>query len=339
MSGINKIGPTRPSLPRRVWQTTKAAVKNSFYLLPGLLIINYYAQPRLEQGLPLTRIGTSLEVGNIYPHMVGWGIWLAFSLAVKSSLNKGIKATTASLAFLSTTAVGIAGSIGLHLAQHPQAINNLGHDLGTWYGGLLGGTGWLFAFGKITKTPVLKLYDALTPAALIGLGIGRLGCWSAGCCSGEIFGLPTEAVSSAVDISLGLELTRLSKRLPAGKTFALGLISYSAFRFAIEFARHEPKVLGFMTLAQTISLAVFSGALAYCLGDKKPAETEPSACEPTITEKKSAAKQRLVARIWENVLIVGLHFGMHPFIGLTTGAINLIRLTSEGIKLWLYRRG
>jgi len=60
---------------------------------------------------------------------------------------------------------------------------------------------------KQTKTSFVKLLDSLTPAGLIGLGIGRIGCWSAGCCPGEMLGIHTEPISAAFDIVLGLTLT------------------------------------------------------------------------------------------------------------------------------------
>lgn len=55
-----------------------------------------------------------------------------------------------------------------------------------FYGGAIGGilSGVLWA--KVQRIPVWKLADAAAPCIMLGLSIGRLGCFSAGCCHGSV---------------------------------------------------------------------------------------------------------------------------------------------------------
>lgn len=52
------------------------------------------------------------------------------------------------------------------------------------YGGLVGGALAVGALALAQKIPIWKLADIAGPAVLIGMGVGRLGCFFAGCCHG-----------------------------------------------------------------------------------------------------------------------------------------------------------
>lgn len=53
-----------------------------------------------------------------------------------------------------------------------------------FYGGLLGGLLGGVAAGRALGMPLWKLADAAAPAVVLGHGIGRVGCFFAGCCHG-----------------------------------------------------------------------------------------------------------------------------------------------------------
>lgn len=53
-----------------------------------------------------------------------------------------------------------------------------------FYGGLIGGMAAVLAVAYYQKLPGWKLIDILAPALVLGMGIGRLGCFFAGCCHG-----------------------------------------------------------------------------------------------------------------------------------------------------------
>ncbi len=58
----------------------------------------------------------------------------------------------------------------------------------TWYGGFIAAFIVLFIYVKRKKLPVMKVLDAIAPAAALGYGIGRIGCHLSG--DGD-YGIPT----------------------------------------------------------------------------------------------------------------------------------------------------
>ncbi len=58
------------------------------------------------------------------------------------------------------------------------------------YGAFAGGAAALVAFLRRHKLPVLKLCDVVAPSLLVGLTLGRIGCFLNGCCYGGQCDLP-----------------------------------------------------------------------------------------------------------------------------------------------------
>ncbi len=56
----------------------------------------------------------------------------------------------------------------------------------TFYGGFLLGTPVVMLYGWWKKVPLLRGMDVAAPALMVGLAIGRIGCFLNGCCYGEI---------------------------------------------------------------------------------------------------------------------------------------------------------
>lgn len=52
------------------------------------------------------------------------------------------------------------------------------------YGGLFGGAAAVAGYLVWQKMPLLKMADIIWPAVILAMGIGRLGCFFAGCCHG-----------------------------------------------------------------------------------------------------------------------------------------------------------
>jgi len=65
---------------------------------------------------------------------------------------------------------------------------------GAWYGGLLGGVLGLVLASRNRKVPVRVALDIVTPALLLGIALGRMGCLLAGCDHGR----PAEGVAWAI---------------------------------------------------------------------------------------------------------------------------------------------
>lgn len=163
---------------------------------------------------------------------------------------------------------------------------------GVFYGGLLGAmiTGYILM--RRWKLPWWKTADACAPGIALGNVLGRLGCFSAGCCWGkptnlpwgvrftelghQVTGVPIDArlhptqlyESLAMLLAFGF-LLRLHKRKKFdGQAIAAYAIAYSTVRFLIEFVRDDPRgdILGLTTLtglstSQLISIVVGLGAL------------------------------------------------------------------------------
>ena len=70
-------------------------------------------------------------------------------------------------------------------ASDPKKIFDLGGGL-VFYGGLIGATITSYFYAKKNKIEFLRLADLAMPAVSLGQCLGRLGCFSAGCCWGDI---------------------------------------------------------------------------------------------------------------------------------------------------------
>jgi len=130
-----------------------------------------------------------------------------------------------------------------------------------FYGGFLGAVIAGLTFVLVRKLPLLKMMDAIAPAIVLGEGFTRIGCFLNGCCFGKptdsFLGMkfppnsaagatfpglavhPTQLYSSLAGFLLFLLALWLERRrLKEGVLFALILVVYSLFRFAIDFVRH-----------------------------------------------------------------------------------------------------
>ena len=77
-------------------------------------------------------------------------------------------------------------SIGANLLD---AVNVTSGGL-TYYGGFLLATPCCIAYGIMKKVPLRTGMDIIAPCLMIGLGIGRIGCFLNGCCYGAECKLP-----------------------------------------------------------------------------------------------------------------------------------------------------
>ncbi len=55
-----------------------------------------------------------------------------------------------------------------------------------FYGGLIFGFVCLIAYAGMTRISLRELFDAFAPSAALGLAFGRVGCFMAGCCWGDL---------------------------------------------------------------------------------------------------------------------------------------------------------
>jgi phosphatidylglycerol---prolipoprotein diacylglyceryl transferase len=128
----------------------------------------------------------------------------------------------------------------------------------TIIGGLLGG----YAAVEITKKIVAyrsATGDWFTFIAPTGIIFGRIGCLLHGCCTGDVcrpawYALPDREGTPrwpAVPVEIIFNLVALGaaallrwKKILPGQHFHLYLIAYGLFRFAHEFVRSTPRIVG-----------------------------------------------------------------------------------------------
>jgi len=161
----------------------------------------------------------------------------------------------------------------------------------TVFGGILFGAAAGLGYCRWRGVPIGRAFDRGIPALPLGQGIGRLGCFFAGCCFGRAadswLGMhlpgevgvwadrfPTQLLSSLADFGIFGVLMVIDRRLggvPAaysrgwfpGFLTLLYMFLYFSKRFAMEFIRAErPLVWGPFTwahVASAIGLAVAAG--------------------------------------------------------------------------------
>lgn len=59
------------------------------------------------------------------------------------------------------------------------------------YGGIIGGALGIIVYCKIKHISIVQTFDMVAPALIIGQSIGRIGCFFAGCCYGELVANPS----------------------------------------------------------------------------------------------------------------------------------------------------
>ena len=163
---------------------------------------------------------------------------------------------------------------------------------GVFYGGLIGAILAGYFLMRRYRLPWWKTADACAPGVALGNVLGRLGCFTAGCCWGtptnlpwgvrftelghEITGVPTHVdlhpaqlyESLAMLVVFGILLWVHKHRRFNGQVILLYVLLYSVIRFANEFVRDNRRsdILGLtaltgLSISQLISIVIGITAL------------------------------------------------------------------------------
>jgi phosphatidylglycerol:prolipoprotein diacylglycerol transferase len=204
------------------------------------------------------------------------GLWLAGRLGVEAGLNRDAVLNLG----IYTAIAGLAGAKLLMLlfdldyyAKDPAAIFSLEtlQAGGIFYGGLILALIVAAWYMRRYKLPGLATADVCAPALALGHGIGRLGCFAAGCCWGKPSGSPWAVTYTnpeahrLVGVPLGIPLQptqlyeafgefaialvlyrRFHRPHTPGTIIGLYLVLYSAVRFVVEFARAHDQANPFL---------------------------------------------------------------------------------------------
>jgi phosphatidylglycerol---prolipoprotein diacylglyceryl transferase len=229
------------------------------------------------------------------------GLWYAYWQAPRAGLdprkvwNLGIYGILVALA--ASKLWLIFSNLGYYLA-YPRAIFSMAtiESGGVFYGGVIGGLAWVLLYTHFQKMPFLGVLDVSAAGIALGHGIGRLGCFAAGCCYGKptllpwgvTFTNPITARLSGTPLHIALHPTQLYESgaeflnfllliwLGARQRFSGQLIGayfmlYGLQRGTIEFFRGDPgRTLMFhdsVSLMQFVSVGlILTGAFLWWRG-------------------------------------------------------------------------
>jgi phosphatidylglycerol:prolipoprotein diacylglycerol transferase len=173
---------------------------------------------------------------------------------------------------------------------HPLEIFTMAtlQSAGIFFGGLVLALIFAFFYMRSQKLPVWSTADIFAPGLALGHGIGRLGCFAAGCCWGKPTHLPWAVTFTSQDATTGVPLgiplhptqlyeafaegiiclillAQMKRAHKQGAIIGLYLVLYGLVRFGVEFLRmHDSSnpLGGPFTLEQWLSLlAVVGGAV------------------------------------------------------------------------------
>jgi phosphatidylglycerol:prolipoprotein diacylglycerol transferase len=169
-----------------------------------------------------------------------------------------------------------------YVLTHPHGPFCLGAWLDngkTILGGLVGGYAGVEAAKALLGVKV-KTGDSFAAPVAVAVAVGRLSCFVAGCCYGTVTSLPwgmdfgdgrlrhpTQVYEFIFHLTAAAGLAWLKRRgMFRNQLFKLYILSYLAYRFATEFIRPEPRLLGPLTgyqIAALLLILVFAGLWAF----------------------------------------------------------------------------
>lgn len=226
-----------------------------------------------------------------WPHTIptfGLMLWLA-AVAAAILLDRAFKRERLSADAAGMVAIAvIAGIVGAklwHVIDTPSEFRLMGWSVlwdtagFAWFGGVVFGLAALMIQGAQAKIGALRLLDLASPAAAIGYGIGRIGCFLAGdgCYGVETkmpWGMafphgvdptppgvrvqPTPLFEFGAGLAIGIWLWFRSKsKRPTGAILGEYFLLSGLARFLVEFIRRNPKVLWVFSNAQLAGLFCF----------------------------------------------------------------------------------
>jgi len=235
-----------------------------------------------------------------YGLLVALAFLAALSLTARLARRDGLNSdAVVNLGILCGLSAILGAKIMMVLIDLPEYLSHPGEIFslaslqagGVFYGGLIAACIAAVVYMRRHRLPALRTADVFAPGIALGHGIGRLGCFAAGCCWGvpthlpwavtftnpvshDLVGVPlgiplhpTQLYESAAEFLIfGVLFWRIRRPHSPGVIISLYLILYSSARFLVEFVRYheQPNPLGGpLNTSQWISLALIALAAAY----------------------------------------------------------------------------
>lgn len=239
------------------------------------------------------------KLGPLTVHTYGVAMAVAFLIGVflirHGAKVRGYHPDIAYDIVLAAMVGGIFGARLVYVIDYwSQFVANPSSIFAIWqgglifYGGLIGGALAVLAVVKLKKLPVGKVADMVAPALALGSAIGRLGCFSQGCCYGKETSAPwavtfTDRLSFAQPLGVPLHPTQLYEfaynliilgalmwarpRIKSdGLLFWMFVTLYGLFRFIVEFFRANPTFYLGMSASQLFSAVLAAAGLTVIFG-------------------------------------------------------------------------
>lgn len=229
----------------------------------------------------------------LYGFIISIGAFIGAFIAVHLSKKTPLKTEDVLFSFLYAMLGVIIGGKLLYWAiefpniwanksfyyEHPEAIIHLFTGGFVFYGSFIGACIALIIYTRKFKVPLEPLIYIFTPAIPMMHAIGRVGCFSAGCCYGIPYDgplhvifknspiapsmiplFPVQLFESGVNIIIFIVLLYFMRTIKNGfSLFGIYIIFYSMARFLLEFFRGDLH-RGFMFIfstSQWISIGLF----------------------------------------------------------------------------------
>ncbi|MFN0107024.1 MAG: prolipoprotein diacylglyceryl transferase [Bryobacteraceae bacterium] len=225
-----------------------------------------------------------------YGLLVALGVLAGLQVSTTLAKRRGVDPEKISNLVVLCALAGLAGAkIAMilfdwnsHYSKNLGDIFSIGtlQAAGVFQGGLVLALVFAWWYMRTHGLPFLETADLLAPGIAIGHGIGRIGCFAAGCCWGGrcdrawavVFRNPAAAELTGVPLGVPLHPTQLYEafaefvifgllwqraglNLRPGAQIGFYLVMYSLVRFGVEFVRsHAQGLLAGLSLTQWMSL-------------------------------------------------------------------------------------
>jgi len=247
-----------------------------------------------------------------YSFMVSMGFISAFLWLLYIRIGSGVSFDKTVVLYTMTLISGILGARLLYVIVHypiymetPSEIFDTSKGGFVLYGGIAAALLATYCLAKIFKVAFSEIADLMTPCLMLGIFVGRWGCFFKGCCHGKLtqdtlpwsINFPFDQASvipnnlvhqpihpTQIYMSLNallifiITMYFLRKRKFNGQVFALGIALYALTRSFIEFFRgdaDERIFIGPLSTSQWISAGAFCFAITLYLVMKNRAMQRP----------------------------------------------------------------
>lgn len=134
---------------------------------------------------PLVKVQAPGAQLGAWPSLVGVGAVVALAAQSALAAQRGLPVAPITVISLFACLVGLFGAKAYYLVTHPgekRSLLTIGMSL---QGFVLVAIGTLVVGSAVAGLPTLLVLDVTAPGLLLGMTIGRLGCFFGGCCVGR----------------------------------------------------------------------------------------------------------------------------------------------------------